>query len=686
MRAQDYFSHRQSAQEHTSSFQGTRQTNMGGSNATNFSAELQEVHAGMELLKRLLDEESSARKAGDALSGEACLQLQAQMRDLAEGGLNHDENRAAGSHESERKVRDLRQALEVEAKERRASDDDILQRIGELFVRLEQESGNRELADTNMRSQMGTWREELAMERASRGDEEVRMRCNFQKTEVSLTEKINEILREREGTNLQLNQFKHRINELSSNLDVELEKRIGEVKMSLERCERNVSSRDLIMPKQEPSKDMFSECLLHIQELSTRLDGEARERAGGEEILMARVRDLAAAIKQEKDERQLWHEHAADRVLGDNDVVAERHARTEENATLRRDLEREIAAVRGKTAEIQASLTSVAAAAAAASAAAASVQEPKFVEERAPKPDERISVEAIKSVSEQLEIECRERRSDAEVTARRIQELSTGLRKEKGEREAGDSSTRTQVVSCLRELVGEKEKRVDEQSSLRRVFQNLEEHVGQQLSDLRLTIESEVSMQADGKSMRSNGMTFEDNAMTFRQEINNEIRNLRSSVQEELTKHVQTAQPNLNGDDMRREREERQMEDRLLHQLLGNLTEQINGILDEARTSWEGESQLLWEALHTHTHDVHLNHPDGRPMATGSMGPTSSVFSKTPLSTPAPANSPPPAFGSMRAGSGVPKHNPSLGSRGNNLGSSPRLPGRESFADRKSVV
>jgi len=519
------------------------------------------------------------------------------------------------------------------------------------------------------------------MERASRGDEEVRMRCNFQKTEVSLTEKINEILREREGTNLQMNQFKHRINELSSNLDVELEKRIGELKMSLERCERNVSSRDIIMPKQEPSKDMFSECLLHIQELSTRLDGEARERAGGEEILMARVRDLAAAIKQEKDERQLWHEHAADRVFGEseNDVAAEREARTEESAVLRKELEREIAAVRGKTAELQASLTSVMAATAAAAAAAASV-EPRIVEERAPKPDERNAVEAIKSVSEQLEIECRERRSDAEVTARRIQELSSGLRKEKGEREAGDSSTRTQVVSCLRELVGEKEKRVDEQSSLRRVFQNLEEHVGQQLSDLRLTLESEVSMQADGKSMRKTGMTFEDNAMIFRQEIHDEIKNLKSSVQQELTKHVQDAQLNLSGEEVRREREERQVEDRLLHQLLGNLTEQINVILDEARTSWEGESQLLWEALHTHTHDVHLNHPDGRPMATGSMGPTSSIFSKTPLSTPAPANSPPPAFGSMRAGSGVPKHNPSLGSKGNNLSSSPRLPGRESFA------
>merc|ERR1712007_59328 len=101
--------------------------------------------------------------------------------------------------------------------------------------------------------------------------------------------------------------------------------------------------------------------------------------------------------------------------------------------------------------------------------------------------------------------------------------------KEKGEREAGDSSTRTQVVSCLRELVGEKEKRVDEQSSLRRVFQNLEEHVGQQLSDLRLTLESEVSMQADGKSMRKTGMTFEDNAMIFRQEIHVEIKNLKSS-------------------------------------------------------------------------------------------------------------------------------------------------------------
>merc|ERR1712137_1257007 len=385
---------------------------------------------------------------------------------------------------------------------------------------------------------------------------------------------------------------------------------------------------------------------------------------------MARVRDLAAAIKQEKEERVLWHERAADKVFGgkDDDLAAERDARTSEMAALRRELEREIAALGRKTADIQVTLTSVAAAS----------MEPRVVEERAPKPDERISVEAIKSVSEQLEIECRERRSDAEVTARRIQELSTALRKEKGEREAGDSSTRTQVVSCLRELVGEKEKRVDEQSSLRRTFQNLEEHVGQQLSDLRLPLESEVSMQADGKSMRKHGMSLDDNAMIFRQEIQDEIKHLKSSVQHELTKHVQDAQLNHSGEDMRRELEERQVEDRLLHQLLGNLTEQINVILDEARTSWEKESQLLWEALHTHTHDVHLNHPDGRPMATGSMGPTGSIFSKP--STPAPGNSPPPAFGSMRAGSGVPMHNPSLGSRGNNLSSSPRLPGRESYA------
>jgi len=385
---------------------------------------------------------------------------------------------------------------------------------------------------------------------------------------------------------------------------------------------------------------------------------------------MGRVRDLAAALKQEKDEREMWREHSGENAAGGlEDMIAEREARMSETASLRR----EIAALNRKTSDFQMTLTSV---------ARASVEQPRIEERAPPAPpaDTGNTVEAIRAISEQLSIESQERRSADELAARRIQELSASLKQEKGEREVGDSSTRTQLVSCLKELVGEKEKRVDDHSSLRRVFQSLEEQVGQQLSDLRLSFEQEVDLrrQADG---RLHGASSDESARTLRQEIHEEIVQLKSSLQF-----------NSGGEEVRREREERQMEDRSLHQLLGNLTEQINHIFDEARTGWEEESQRLWEALHTHTHDVHLKNPDGSlsvdthsmgralvgsmgPM--GSMGPPGPLLSQTVPSMPAPWKSPPTISVSMRAGGGMPMHNPLIGGRGSSLNASPGLSGRE---------
>merc|ERR1712063_196491 len=60
----------------------------------------------------------------------------------------------------------------------------------------------------------------------------------------------------------------------------------------------------------------------------------------------------------------------------------------------------------------------------------------------------------------------------------------------------------------------------------------------------------------------------------------------------------------------KKEREERQMEDRTLHELLTSLTEQMNLVFDETHATWQGEVQNLWDALHSRTHDVHLKNPD----------------------------------------------------------------------------
>merc|ERR1712007_374979 len=74
---------------------------------------------------------------------------------------------------------------------------------------------------------------ELAREKALREVEEMRLRRGFQKTDVSLTGKMNDILKEHDDVNNQINQSKRRMNELRSSLDGEIQKiaqvRLGDV-------------------------------------------------------------------------------------------------------------------------------------------------------------------------------------------------------------------------------------------------------------------------------------------------------------------------------------------------------------------------------------------------------------------------------------------------------------------------
>lgn len=560
----------------------------GSSTPSLLSGEVQQVKAEMEILKRFLEEEAQARKTGDALSGEACMQLQAvlelegkqriaigakledhlrltladfehKMRDLASSlrdentglrrymqstgnlseslrsPMSHDPSKFVEDVHSdvERKVRELRHSLDVEAKERRAADDDILQRIGELFVRMEQEASNHHSARTRDLVDHSARAKEL-------GDQ---------------------------ARTKELSEHSARIKELGD----------------------------------------------RIHELSDKIDHEMRERISTHEVTVARVRELNVAIEHHHETRQKEDHELRLRSCntGQEDLTLEREERISDISSLRR----EIMAIHRKADDVQTSLL-IAKDALPARHGAMDEMKPAVAEK-------------LKVLFDQLSVEINERRSAEEMTAHRVQDLAAALKQEKSERESGDSSTRTQLVSCLKELVSEKEKRVDEHTSLRRLLQTLEEQVGQQLSDLRLSLEAEVNvrMQADELLGKRQHLDPNETVKILRGELEIEIKQ-RVAETEHLKAQVYEA---LEGGSVQKEREERQMEDEALHHLLTSLTEQTNDIFDEARKGWEEESQRLWEALHTHTHDVHLKNPNegGLGVAEGHMErPTFSVGSQ----------------------------------------------------------
>merc|ERR1712137_591064 len=350
-----------------------------------------------------------------------------------------------------------------------------------------------------------------------------------------------------------------------------------------------------------------------VHELGDKIDHEVRERISTHEVTVSRVRELNVAIEHQKETRQkeeheLWSERLRSVNTGHEDLTLEREERIADISSLRR----EIMAIHRKADDVQTSLLIAKDAMPARHSA---------MDEMKP-----VVAEKFKLLFDQLSVEINERRSTEENTAHRVEDLAAALKQEKSERESGDSSTRTQLVSCLKELVSEKEKRVDEHTSLRRLFQTLEEQVGQQLSDLRLSLEAEVNvrMQADELLGKRQHQDPTEIVNILRNELKMEI-NQRVTETENLKVEVYTA---LESGGVQKEREERQREDEALHHLLSSLTEQTNDIFDEARKGWEEESQRLWEALHTHTHDVHLKNPNEGGLSEGKMErPTFSVGS-----------------------------------------------------------
>merc|ERR1712137_1469532 len=292
------------------------------------------------------------------------------------------------------------------------------------------------------------------------------------------------------------------------------------------------------------------------------------------------------------------------------------------------------------------------------------------------------AADQLKLVAEKLSAESNERSAADEALVQQIRDIQTQLHQEKGEREQADSSTRAQLVSCLKELVTEKEKRVEETQAVYSVVRNFEESFGQHLSDVRLSLESEIQVRVQAGEVleKRHRLGADDSVRLLRQELQQEIAQriadddrLRSSIQIEMAFREKTQESTNQmvtkieqADAMldrltsqsviikeheerqmneRLQREERQMKERLqrderkledikkrderqmedlrrmedltlrqaltdlteqMNQGLTDITEQMNQMFDEANAIWQGEVRHLWDALHTHIHDVHL--------------------------------------------------------------------------------
>jgi len=278
------------------------------------------------------------------------------------------------------------------------------------------------------------------------------------------------------------------------------------------------------------------------------------------------------------------------------------------------------------------------------------------------------ATDQVTLMTEKLKVESNERCVADETLTQQIHNLQMEMQHEKSERGQADSSTRAQLISCLKELATEKEKRVEETQAVYSLVRNFEESFGQHLSEVRLSLESEIQVRVQAGELleRRQRLGTDDSVRLLRQELQQEIAQriadddrLRSSIQIEMAFRERTQestnqmvtkieqadamldkftsqsvmmkehaerqmQQRLQCEERHMEerlqreernledakkREERQMEDLTLSQRLTNLTEQMNQMFDEANAVWQGEVQHLWDALHTHIHDVHLKNP-----------------------------------------------------------------------------
>merc|ERR1712007_95505 len=132
--------------------------------------------------------------------------------------------------------------------------------------------------------------------------------------------------------------------------------------------------------------------------------------------------------------------------------------------------------------------------------------------------------------------------------------------------------------------------------------------LSEEISDLRLGLEAEVLVRLQGdekleKRLLPLQSSSADSLHSLRIEIEHEARQ-RTIEFDRLRNSVTAAMHDTNSDAvtkhhelLEKERSQRQTEDQSLHQLIHTLAEQTNFALEE-------EASRLWEALHTHNHDV----------------------------------------------------------------------------------
>merc|ERR1712137_935683 len=165
-----------------------------------------------------------------------------------------------------------------------------------------------------------------------------------------------------------------------------------------------------------------------------------------------------------------------------------------------------------------------------------------------------------------------------------------------------------------------------EQQQRAQLATNIDEHVNGaimklsgEISDQRLALEAEVHVRLQGhEKLESHFQAGSaDSFRALRNEVEHEIKQrtadferLRNSLQVEVAMRETSAEIwtefankiDTMAESIRAEKTERQIEERSLQQLISTLAEQTNIAIGE-------ESTGLWDALHSHNHDVILeNH------------------------------------------------------------------------------
>merc|ERR1712137_1361044 len=162
-----------------------------------------------------------------------------------------------------------------------------------------------------------------------------------------------------------------------------------------------------------------------------------------------------------------------------------------------------------------------------------------------------------------------------------------------------------------------------EQQQRGQLATNIDEHVNGaitklsgEISDQRLALEAEVHVRLQGhEKLESHFQAGSaDSFRALRNEVEHEIKQrtadferLRNSVQVEVAMRATSAERwtefankiDTMAESIRAEKTERQIEERSLQQLISTLAEQTNIAIEE-------ESTGLWDALHSHNHDVIL--------------------------------------------------------------------------------